>query len=67
MRKSNPRFSGLEESSNRLDNVSSGGYYIQISKEGLFYDYAVYENQDTGELIKNKELSNRYEFNGKKY
>lgn len=36
----------------RLDNVSSGGYYIQITKEGYLVDYAVKEDLNTHDLVK---------------
>ena len=46
----------------RVDNYSSGGYYIQLTRDGKLSDYALQKNHTTHELIKCTELSNGMHF-----
>lgn len=48
----------------RLDNFSSGGAYVQLTRDGTMMDYAFQENHAENDLTKMKELPSGADFAG---
>lgn len=49
----------------RIDNVSSGGYYIHLTKEGQFKEYAITRDKKTKKIVKHTEIESGFDYYGK--